>query len=313
MFGTLFPPTTAVSNTTRQTRRVPRFARTDLSVPMQFTTRDGRILEAIHSFDGVLSDHQIHALFFQGRQQRVMQHRMMLLYQHGYVKRPTLRQRSAIPTMVYWLDERGAAYVAGLAGLPVAEFSYRTEPKWATLEHDLAVNDFRIAVIQACHQHPSLSLEEWLPQGEFWAHPDKVVYHDITGQQAQRYIRPDGYFIIREQERISRLLLEVDRATEDQPRFSREKVLPGLAYVTSETYKARFGYNAGRWLVVTTSERRLRNMKAQTERAAGKDARAFYFTTFDRITSDSILTDAIWLRGGGEQPTALFTSPTNHA
>ena len=35
----------------------------------------------------------------------------------------------------------------------VREFRYRREPRWSQIEHDLAVNDFRLDVIQACAQH----------------------------------------------------------------------------------------------------------------------------------------------------------------
>src|SRR5689334_14197966 len=109
---------------------------------MGFTARDGHILEAIHAFDGMLSDEQIKRLFFTGTSQ--MQLRMRLLFHHGYVARPDRKQRASIPHMVYWLSERGAAYVAGLAGTPLGEFSYRREPKWMQIAHDLAINDVRI-------------------------------------------------------------------------------------------------------------------------------------------------------------------------
>ena len=77
-------------------------------------------------------------------------------------------------------------------------------------------------------------------------------------------------------------------------------------FIESQVYQQRFGHNSGRWLFVTTSERRLRNMKRQTEAVAGKAARLFYFTTFDQVTPDTILTGAIWQQGGSDQPTALF-------
>ncbi len=55
-----------------------------------------------------------------------------------------------------------------------------------------------------------------------------------------------------------RYLLEIDRSTEDNPRFFREKILPGLAYIKTKAYEERFGHRSGRWLVVTTGEKRLR-------------------------------------------------------
>jgi hypothetical protein len=114
--------------------------------------------------------------------------------------------------------------------------------------------------------------------------------------------------VIRSKGYRSRLLLEIDRATEDNPRFAREKVKPGIAYLRSDAYEKRFGYKSGRWLVVTTSEKRLMNMKRQAEIAGGKDAKVFYLTTFAHAKATTILTEPIWYRGGEVNPIALFQS-----
>jgi hypothetical protein len=127
-----------------------------------------------------------------------------------------------------------------------------------------------------------------------------------SGVKAARFIRPDGYFAVTRGDYTGKFLLEIDLATEHNPRIAREKVLPGIAYLRSAGYKRRVGYGSGRWLFVTTSDRRMNNLKRQTEIVAGGDARVFYFTTFDRVSDDTILTDSIWCRGGEETPTSLF-------
>jgi hypothetical protein len=102
------------------------------------------------------------------------------------------------------------------------------------------------------------------------------------------------------------MLLELDRGTEDNPRFVREKVLPGLAYLRSEAYRNRFGSNSGRWLVVTTSERRVTNMRRQVEAATVGEAVPFYLTTLEQATAGNVLFDPIWVRPGLNQPGALL-------
>jgi hypothetical protein len=271
---------------------------------MHLTERDKRILEAVHAYDGMLTDTQIQRLFFTGRSQ--MQLRTRLLFQHGYLQRPERRRRAMLPTLLYWLGECGAAYVAGLAGEDVREFRYLREPKWAQVEHDITVNDVRIDVLKACTTYPQFSLEQWIPQSEFWAQPDAVEYVDRDNKLLKRKVRPDGYCVLLLSGKPFRLLFEIDRATEDNPRIAREKVYPGIAYIRSAAYKRRFGINAGRWLFITTGERRLRNMKRQTEHAAGSDARLFYFTTLSQVNADTLLTAPIWWRGGATAPTALF-------
>ncbi len=286
--------------------RMSTYIRTDANnlPPMRLTDRDKYILEAVHAYDGLLSDRQIQQLFFSGR--TATQVRLMLLFQHGYLNRPNRKQRAALSSMVYWLGDKGAALVAGLEGLSLEEFSWRKEPRWSQVEHDLAVNDIRISLYQACQQQTDFQLEEWLPTAEFHAHPDKVDYSLPNGTRTSRYIRPDGFCVLSKANYTSRLLIELDCATEDNARLAREKILPGIAYIRSDAYKRRFGFSSGRWLFITTSERRLKNMKRATERAAGNDAKLFYFTTMNRLTSETVLTAPIWYRGGEATPVALF-------
>lgn len=269
---------------------------------MQLTERDKRILEAIHAYDGLLSLAQIRRLFFTGKSQA--EQRLKFLYQHRYLARPNEEQRRRLSEMVYWLDKKGADIVASLSGTPLPDFYWRKEPRWFQIEHDLAVNNFRLDLIAACSQDATAKLENWIPESEFWAFPDKVTY-SFQGRSAKRNIRPDGFFMLTANGHRIRCLLEIDRSTEDNPRFYREKLIPGLAYLKSQAYEERFGHRSGRWLVVTTGERRLANMLTQARRA--KTDGFFYFTTFAQITPESLLQSPIWHRADREDPTSLLS------
>lgn len=278
--------------------------------PMRLTERDIRILEAIHAFDGMLGAFQIQRMFF--KSWRTTRERLSKLYQNGYINRPDRMQRAAITQMIYWLSEKGVAIVAGLQGKELTEFKWRREPKWSMVEHDLSLNDFRLTVMAACSNTHGLELEEWRPQSEFWAYPDSVEYYDEHHKKTTRKVRPDGYCVIRQfndadgQWYRYRLLCELDMATEDNFRVSREKVLPGVAYLNSGSYEQRFGAKSGRWLFVTTGERRMMNMKRQTEAAAGRDASLFAFTVLRYVQPETVLTEPIWLFGNEEEPRPLF-------
>lgn len=271
---------------------------------MRFMPRDGKILQALHAYDGVLAEYQIKELFFTGWSQARL--RLRFLHQHGYIARPTFKKRLSLNHLVYWLDKQGAAYVAGLSGKPLRDFHYVREPRWSQLDHDLAVNDVFITITKACFLHPAFTLVDWIPQSEFYSYPDRVEYTDPHGKTVRRLIRPDAYIFLKENDQPFRFLLEVDMATESNARFAREKVVPGLAYLKSKVYSHRFGHNSGRFLIVTTTDRKRANMQRQTELAAGKDARLFCFTTLDQLKAHDILTDPIWYQGGEEQPSALF-------
>ena len=258
---------------------------------MRFTDRDQRILEAIYAYDGMLSFSQIQRLFFTGKSQAEL--RMRLLYHNGYVERPNEAQRRHVPEMIYWLGRKGAEVVASLNSTTTKSLGWRKEPRWFQVEHDIAVNNFRLDIEEACRDHPEIRLQAWTPESDFLAFHDKVEYR-YGDNTLRRYIRPDGFFMLLAGGHRIRYLLEIDRSTEDNPRFLREKVLPGLAYIKSKAYEERFGHRTGRWLVVTTSERRMGNMLTQARLGDAKGY--FYFTTFDQVNKETILEAPIWRR-----------------
>jgi hypothetical protein len=200
--------------------------------------------------------------------------------------------------------------VAALQGTNLRHFRWHQRPRYLLISHDLAVNDFRLAVLASLASNPHLSLDTWIPESVLRAEPDKVAYQTRRGQRKQRPVIPDGFFtILWQQSQVENrpktfaFLLEIDMGTEDNPRFAREKVYPGLAYLKSDSYQERFGVQYGRYLVVTTGERRLQNMKAQTEQAGGGGA--FYFTTFTQLQNHSVLSDPIWWLAGQANPQAI--------
>ena len=142
-----------------------------------------------------------------------------------------------------------------------------------------------------------------MPESEFWAYPDPITY-TYNDRKMNRKIRPDGFFMLHTGQNRIRYLLEIDRSTEDNPRFLREKILPGLAYLHSPVYEQRFGHRSGRWLVVTTSDHRLENMLRQARRAKAEGL--FYFTTYDKIRVDTILFSPIWRRVDREDAVPLL-------
>ena len=283
-------------------KRLPRYGRAANPPNMRLTKRDRHILEAIHAYDGMLSFSQIRRLFFSGKSQA--EERLKLLYQNKYLNRPGRDQRLRLPDMIYWLDRRGAELVASWSGMNLSEMGWRREPRWFQVEHDLAVNDFRLDLQEAIQ--PKSVHHIWkagcrkvssglIPIQSTYTYNDRKI---------DRKIRPDGFFMLHTGQNRIRYLLEIDRSTEDNPRFLREKILPGLAYLHSPVYEQRFGHRSGRWLVVTTSDHRLENMLHQARRAKARGL--FYFTTYDQVRVDTILFSPIWRRVDREDAVPLL-------
>ena len=281
--------------------RLPRYGRIKNPPPMRLTSRDIRILEAVHAYDGMMGFSQIQRLFFTGKSQT--EHRLKLLYQYHYLNRPDRDQRRRIPEMIYWLDKQGAEMVASLQGTPLGEFQWRKKPRWFQVDHDLAVNDFRLDILGACQNDFEINLDTCIPESEFWAFPDRVEYIH-KDRRISRKIRPDGFFMLSTPNHEIRYLLEIDRSTEDNPRFMRDKILPGLAYIKTQAYEDRFGHRGGRWLVVTTGPKHMANMMKQAR--SGKTKGLFYFTTYDQVCVDTILHAPIWRRVDRDDPVPLL-------
>jgi len=314
----------------------PRFTRKDTPPPMRFQVRDGRILQAIHAHDGLLARRQIKQLFWPKASAQAMERRLMLLFHAGYLNMPDADQRRvhAIPEPVVWLGWRGILFIASQSGLEIEppgkvnenqlrklEIQLRKQglrwqrtPRWSQLEHDVAVNDFRLSVERAVQKWPSLTLEQWLPEGEFLANMDTITV-SRGGRRRRKGVRPDGLFVlvdhmrqIRNSPAKARFLLELDNSTHPLNRFGRDKALPGWAYIRSHAYRRRFGFNSGRWLVVCKSKARLANLKERTEKVLGKQASVFLFTTLDQTEPGHVLNEAIWLRAGSSEPLPLVNN-----
>jgi len=308
---------------------------------MRYQERDAAILLAIYENDGILARRHLRALFWPQVSKQAMEGRLSTLYHNGYLNWPTLEQRRTkpIPEPVVWLGWRGALAVAGQLGVQVQPpksdnenqlrsleknlrdqgVRWHREPRWIQLAHDLAVVDFKLALERSAHQQPEIKLDKWLPESVFRSNSD-VVKFEIKGKDgkvrnAKKGVCPDAYFEIVDESRRARgephrarFLLELDRATHDNPSFGREKVLPGVAYIKSHAYKDRFGFNSGRWLIVTKGRRRVKNLMQQTKEKAGPSSAMFYFATLKKLTPTSVnvLTTPIWQQPGIDKPIPLI-------
>ncbi len=308
---------------------------------MWFQERDGQLVITTYEYGGILARRHIHNLFWPSCTLRAVQKRLSKLIENGYLARPTDRdwRTKPIPEAIYWIGPQGALWLAGQYGIELdGEFTYPLnenhqrkleqqlrqggiswirQPKWHQLEHDLAVVDFRLSVEVALSEIEFFSLEDWRNEHYFRSDPDviefEVTNRDGTTTLTKKGICPDSSFTIVDRKRQTtgqpakaRFLLELDGATHSNPKFGRDKVLAGAAYIKSPQYKARFGANAGRWLIVTMGSKRMNNLMNQTHQAVGSSSRLFFFTTTDQLGSCNVLVDPIWWQPGSDGSVALL-------
>jgi hypothetical protein len=280
--------------------------------------RDMAILIKLFDYQ-VLSSQQIHRLLFapdtpggatygklKGSQRRLRQ-----LWLHGYVFRdevPTKISAGKLP-LIYTLDQKGAQLLADRLKLEPREVVKRSNPKLVLasspfLTHLQRTNDIRIDIAQAT-QRLGWKIVGWVDDFDLHRDYDRVTMSinpkDPDSKKKQVAIIPDGYFWLQAGTRHFHHFIECDlrslpgEYTEPGRKDWARRVRAYIEYYRSGMYHRRF--HAGkslRILTVTTSEARLRTLKEITERVGGKFKQRFLYTTFERLTPETALTEGIW-------------------
>lgn len=278
--------------------------------PFRLTDRDKEIVRAVYTHRA-LTTPQVHMLFFpssggvkKASSATRCQHRLKLLFHYGFLYRDAQPQRitEGRKPLVYFLDEKGEKLLADELGVERSEIDWHPRDNDVGdpfMEHLLATNDVRVAIEVAAERNGWV-IEKWVNERDLKSKQMKD-YVEITGPRggkSRAAVVPDGYFQLGVGERIGHFFLEVDRrtvtgqASKWERRDWARKIRAFLAYYRSGMYHERYGTKSLRILTVTTGDRRLSNLKRITEEVGGK-AR-FWFSTFDRITPEDVLTTPIW-------------------
>lgn len=283
----------------------------------QLTVRDGEVIQAVYDYRAMTTP-QLDALFFSpereqldsGRVSSRCLHRLKVLFHAGFLRRVEQAQTlsDGRKPLVYFLDRRGAQYVAEAAGCELADLDWDRqghEVGTLFLDHLLLSNTFRVAVTLAARRQ-SYQLHEWRDERALRRvhYNETIKLKDEDGSVRPVTLIPDGYFLLETDDSRYHQFIEIDRATStlqvSRPgkRDWGRKVATYLEYFRSGLYQERYQTQSLRILTVTTSEKRLAHLKKVTEEAGGRSR--FWFTTADKITPSRILTDRIWQKAGDD-------------
>jgi hypothetical protein len=114
-------------------------------------------------------------------------------------------------------------------------------------------------------------------------------------------LTPDGYFELASAGGVRAAFLEIDLGTEALSVWQKKAALY-LQLAVSGEFQNRFRQQQFRVLVVTSSERRLNNIRAVVAKSTDK---IFWLTTLDNIHSEG-LWSPIWLRPTGDRRLPLL-------
>lgn len=283
--------------------RQSRHERADKPPRMRLTERDIKVALAVYDYR-VLKREQIQQLFFPSK--NTANDRLNRLYQQGFLERRWLpvEYGQGMGQALYLLAERGADLVAEQLGMDRAAVTWKqayNEVGALFLEHTLMVNQVRI-VFTVAAERAGYTIDRWTKEEELKAEREYVSIRTDRGTQRRVAVIPDGYFILNLGDKRAHFFLEVDRATEANKRWA-QKVQSYLVYTQSGGYEKRFQTRSLRVLTVTTSEKRLNNLKRTTEQAGGE--RLFWFATLQEIERAKALTEPIWRVAGVEEACAI--------
>jgi hypothetical protein len=236
--------------------------------------------------------------------------RIRQLVAAGYLEQHFVTMEAAAPiaaTKVLTISQLGAAVLARTYGYDETNFSFASPQitNWKTLQTLLATNDFRVALLRACHDQPEYEIVEWRNEAVFRANP---IYVSVKGKEKRKPLFPDGFFILQHANRRSYNFVECDNGTETYAQV-RGQLEIYQAYIASGQHQEVFGVKSLNILVVTTTASRLEKLRALTAQVGG--GQRYRFTTYEDATPQAILTTPVWQKLDSQELYSLLPNPSS--
>jgi len=274
------------------------------------TERDLELLLSLSKYR-YLSVSQIHTVHFPSRQ--TTYRRLRALTNLNYVQPFNV---PTIPERLYHITKTGARALAAYAELPYDELPWHPPSKkpkdYYFLRHFLELNDFQIALLEACLSS-EIDLLGFLPEYKGTKTPRGGLRRhvrdeapDVTQHGRPVAHTPDAVFALEKASKPALFFLEIDRGTEvvsNPAKGFLKAVRFYLNYWHSggyRRYEKEFGISQTRQpfrlLVVTPSEARIDTMRQATTQLPFPNSdpkRFFWATTPDKISPETLF-DPIW-------------------
>jgi hypothetical protein len=236
--------------------------------------RDLRLLEALEALRVI--DRGQAKMVAGFRSTRRANARLLSLTRAGFLKRAFVGSHEA----VYWLANWELQKVRKRGEIT-------PEPAALFLRHRLEINRLQLLVQYAGIPTPGW----WFGRWQNFQGPILPTLPLI----------PDGYFEIGSAQGIRSAFVEIDLGTEAAPVLAKKASLY-LQLATSGDFPKLFSRSQFRVLVVTTSERRLANLRQTVAKLTDK---IFWFGTLDMLSAERFWS-AAWLRPTGNQQQSLL-------
>lgn len=212
--------------------------------------------------------------------------RLRQLTQAGLLRRFFVGSVAHGRKAMYTLSPKGAELVnAKLGG--ITRPSNRLVVSDAFVGHQAGINEIYVALKYRPIPQAGIRLRRWL------------VFRQSISEAIK--LTPDAYFELDTTDDIRAMFLEIDLGTEALSEWQKKSAFYLQLAVSGEFLK-RFHQPQFRVLVVASSDKRVRNIRATIAKCTDK---IFWFTTLANINRDG-LWSPVWLRPSGEQRHSLL-------
>ncbi len=255
------------------------------SVGMRLEERDEQILSNLF----------LHRLMARGQIERVYfsstvrcNARLRLLFDHKFVLRHFPPAAPFGAQAIYSVGKAALPIVSRRLEMDLPEVTrfYRRTQTPTFIEHTLSVVDIWIKIREAVADTENLALDLWLAEMQCRHEWD---IRAGSGKWHKESFKPDAFFRLAHGDTFHNFFVESDLGHTSAKQFTG-KLLTHQRYFESGLFQQRYGEDGFHTLVVTTGERRLKNLK---ELAATQNSQLFWFTTFARLENATIL-NSIW-------------------
>ena len=271
--------------------------------PLQIQPRDIALLRDVWEFR-FLNTEQILGLHDGSR--RNLRGRLNLLFQHGYLDRPTVQKSARLVTshIVYSLGRKGAEVLAKNAEEREGIFR-RVKENVHTLPliaHSLMISQFRVCLMLALKQQGDIKLTRWV-QG------NDLKSALVMRRGANPPLVADAFFMLETPTHKYPCFLEADRATMTQERFV-SKLKMYWRHNREESFKDTLGVSHFRVLTITPHEKRAENLchasKDADDRREGSLMYLFLSETRYNVETPEALLKAVWKSPKDDEPQAIL-------
>jgi len=266
----------------------PNFQITDRDIQIVGIVGDNRFVKSIHVSQLLAASHE------------KISRRLQALYHNAYLDRPDAQRehyRAGSDKMVYALANRGAQLLIHQHGRDIADVDWSRknfEAKRAFVLHQLAIVDFRVALILAARARPGLALVEPKELVTTMPPPTQAapkpfawrvkVQHKGTPQEIG--VNPDYAFALRFADGSRRAyLVECDRGTMPVARAALKQtsiIKKLLTYHRGHKQKLHvrnFDWKAFRVLIITNTATRARNILDAIARTPDLNSSELFYVT----------------------------------